>query len=303
MAAQQPGPVVSAMERPCGLNAKRRRARKWQLAQRDGQHCAYCFSPFRKVREATMDHVAPYSLLRTWSAGHLVLACRPCNTRKADRLPLSIALLLCQYTDRIGPVTELDTVDTANTRTAWGVHETVRSPYGHLTDRADGVRTTDPHTPYGPVVNAVSTVSGCMSTVSAGWMHPASTPAMSAHAMSTVSGPVNAVSGFTNTQDPAGADQRDDPRHTPRDDPRHTPSTDPTDRKVLRLVGSGGSRGDAPDSRPVSTPAPTTAALAVLRLLARLAHARLSTPDRGERSTPHQPIPLTSPPTDREVAA
>ncbi|MBM7058221.1 MULTISPECIES: HNH endonuclease [Streptomyces] len=76
------------------LNSTRRRARKHQLAVRDGQQCAYCAVPFASLREATLDHVVPVSLLRTWSAGALVLACRPCNHAKADRFPLSIALLL-----------------------------------------------------------------------------------------------------------------------------------------------------------------------------------------------------------------
>ncbi|WP_097867533.1 HNH endonuclease [Streptomyces sp. rh34] len=76
------------------LNSTRRRARKHQLALRDGQRCAYCALPFVSLREATLDHVVPVSLLRTWSAGALVLACRPCNHAKADRLPLSLALLV-----------------------------------------------------------------------------------------------------------------------------------------------------------------------------------------------------------------
>ncbi|QYA96813.1 HNH endonuclease [Streptomyces anulatus] len=76
------------------LNSTRRRARKHQLALRDGQRCAYCALPFVSLREATLDHVVPVSLLRTWSAGALVLACRPCNHVKADRLPLSMALLI-----------------------------------------------------------------------------------------------------------------------------------------------------------------------------------------------------------------
>ncbi|MFJ3400537.1 HNH endonuclease [Streptomyces microflavus] len=76
------------------LNSTRRRARKHQLALRDGQRCAYCALPFASLREATLDHVVPVSLLRTWSAGALVLACHPCNHAKADRLPLSLALLV-----------------------------------------------------------------------------------------------------------------------------------------------------------------------------------------------------------------
>ncbi len=92
------------MARPRALNAPRTRGRKFQLAQRDGQRCAYCLAPFATLREATLDHVAPLSLLRTWSARHLVLACRPCNSRKADRLPLSIALLLLWSTGPTPPI-------------------------------------------------------------------------------------------------------------------------------------------------------------------------------------------------------
>ncbi|MEV8591230.1 HNH endonuclease [Streptomyces sp. NPDC051180] len=76
------------------LNAARRRSRKAQLAARDGRRCAYCRHRFKDLREATMDHVVPISLYRTWSANALVLACQPCNHVKADRLFLSLALLL-----------------------------------------------------------------------------------------------------------------------------------------------------------------------------------------------------------------
>ncbi|MEU5219040.1 HNH endonuclease [Streptomyces sp. NPDC020807] len=81
------------------LNSARRRARKAQLAARDGWRCAYCRRRFKDLREATMDHVVPYSLYRTWSANALVLACQPCNHVKADRLFLSLALLLVWSTD------------------------------------------------------------------------------------------------------------------------------------------------------------------------------------------------------------
>lgn len=77
-----------------GLSAKRRRSRKAQLAARDGQRCTYCRRPFAVLREATLDHVVPISLYRTWSARNLVLACQSCNNVKADRLPLSLALLV-----------------------------------------------------------------------------------------------------------------------------------------------------------------------------------------------------------------
>ncbi|MEV6331534.1 HNH endonuclease signature motif containing protein [Streptomyces sp. NPDC051909] len=81
------------------MNTARRRARKAQLAARDGWRCTYCWRRFRHLREATMDHVVPISLYRTWSANSLVLACEPCNKAKADRLFLSIALLLVWSTD------------------------------------------------------------------------------------------------------------------------------------------------------------------------------------------------------------
>jgi hypothetical protein len=51
--------------------------------------------PFTDLRQATMDHIVPVSLLRTWSAGQHQMGGRPCNHAKADRLLLSVALLLC----------------------------------------------------------------------------------------------------------------------------------------------------------------------------------------------------------------
>ncbi|WP_223771686.1 HNH endonuclease [Streptomyces huiliensis] len=88
-----------SLHRKTHLNSTRRRNRKAQLAARDGQRCAYCRRPFAELREATLDHVVPIRLLFTWSANHLVLACRPCNNAKADRLPLSLALLIARSAD------------------------------------------------------------------------------------------------------------------------------------------------------------------------------------------------------------
>lgn len=77
------------------LNAPRRRALKGTLAARDGSWCAYCGRLFADLRyAATIDHVMPLSLLDTWRSEDLVLACRPCNDAKADRLPLLLALLV-----------------------------------------------------------------------------------------------------------------------------------------------------------------------------------------------------------------
>lgn len=82
------------MRRGHPLNSARRRVRKEQLARRHGQRCAYCRCPFVDLREATLDHIAPKSLWRSWSVTSLMLACVDCNHAKADRLPLSLALLL-----------------------------------------------------------------------------------------------------------------------------------------------------------------------------------------------------------------
>ncbi|MDX3757237.1 HNH endonuclease [Streptomyces sp. AK02-04a] len=89
---------MSLHEKP-HLNSKRRRNRKARLAARDGQRCTYCRRPFADLREATLDHVVPISLLWSWSADYLVLACRECNNAKANRLPLSIALLIAWSAD------------------------------------------------------------------------------------------------------------------------------------------------------------------------------------------------------------
>ncbi|MFE7902901.1 HNH endonuclease [Streptomyces sp. NPDC057424] len=86
------------------LNSTRRRVRKEQLARRHGQRCAYCRRPFTDLSEATLDHIAPQSLWRSWSVTSLMLACADCNQAKADRLPLSLALLLLAWVDPTTPV-------------------------------------------------------------------------------------------------------------------------------------------------------------------------------------------------------
>ncbi|MGW2783302.1 HNH endonuclease [Streptomyces populi] len=92
------------MRRVHPLNSTRRRARKEQLARRHGQRCTYCRCPFTDLREATLDHIAPRSLWWSWSVTSLTLACVDCNQAKADRLPLSLALLLLRWADPTTPV-------------------------------------------------------------------------------------------------------------------------------------------------------------------------------------------------------
>lgn len=104
--------------RPPHLNSHRRRALKERLAARDGRQCYYCRRPFLELREGTADHIVPVSLWRTWSVSALVLACRSCNDTKANRLPLSLALLLCSTLRSTGVNDPSTPVDTAGTGTA-----------------------------------------------------------------------------------------------------------------------------------------------------------------------------------------
>ncbi|MBW1604440.1 HNH endonuclease [Streptomyces sp. JJ66] len=94
-------------------NAARRRLRKDQLARRHGTRCWYCRRPFASVREATLDHVVPFSLWRSWSVTSLMLACRSCNHRKADRLPVLLALVICAHAAKTEAVTRVTADPTA----------------------------------------------------------------------------------------------------------------------------------------------------------------------------------------------
>ncbi|MGW0560888.1 HNH endonuclease [Streptomyces sp. NPDC003016] len=124
------------------LGSQRRRIRKEQIARRFGQRCAYCRRPFTTLREATLDHVVPLALFRTWAAVHLMLACADCNHTKADRLPLSMALLLIRSADaapvnihRSAVNTVNGSVNTVNTESADSVQPT--GPTGGPPDAVD----------------------------------------------------------------------------------------------------------------------------------------------------------------------
>ncbi|MEV6121366.1 HNH endonuclease [Streptomyces sp. NPDC052077] len=80
------------------------RRRKRQVAYAFRHRCAYCRRRFRSLDQATLDHIAPRSVWQTWSTTALALACLDCNHRKADRFPLSIALLLLRSVDPTRPV-------------------------------------------------------------------------------------------------------------------------------------------------------------------------------------------------------
>ncbi|MFI1095003.1 HNH endonuclease [Streptomyces sp. NPDC020917] len=126
------------------LNASRTRARKRTLAARDGAWCAYCGRLFADLRQATIDHVVPLSLYRTWRVEHTVLACLSCNDRKADRLPLLIALQLTTANPSVDASVDREHVESG----VHGEHESVFTVgvWLLLTRLADAVESADrPH--------------------------------------------------------------------------------------------------------------------------------------------------------------
>jgi 5-methylcytosine-specific restriction endonuclease McrA len=90
----------------CPLTGQTRRAILAYVAQRDGAHCHYCRVPFPPdtLDSATLDHYVPWSVWRMSRPRNLVLACGPCNERKADALPLTLAWLLLALDGASSPV-------------------------------------------------------------------------------------------------------------------------------------------------------------------------------------------------------
>ncbi|MGW5047179.1 HNH endonuclease [Streptomyces griseoluteus] len=137
------------MSRIRPINSAKRRVRKEQLSRRHGQRCAYCRRPFSDLREATLDHIAPQSLWRSWSVTSLMLACVDCNRAKADRLPLSLALMLLRWAEPTRPVVR--PVDWPLLARLVAVHEsaptsvTTRVTLPVTPDAADGRSTPDLH--------------------------------------------------------------------------------------------------------------------------------------------------------------
>jgi hypothetical protein len=90
----------------CGGN--QRHHLKTQIAKRDGSTCFYCQQPFdAKLDGATLDHLIPQSVMPGWNQANLVLACRPCNIAKADRLP-QVLLRPTGYGPGLMPIARLE---------------------------------------------------------------------------------------------------------------------------------------------------------------------------------------------------
>lgn len=66
------------------FNGARKKAYKARLFSEQGGRCKYCGKRFQ-VDFLTLDHVKPVSAGGTNRPDNLVLACRPCNEKKANR--------------------------------------------------------------------------------------------------------------------------------------------------------------------------------------------------------------------------
>lgn len=74
------------------MNSHARQSKRRSLLLRDGPVCFYCGRPTGTglpFSRLTIDHVLPLSKGGTDALDNLVLACKICNYRKADRLVFS----------------------------------------------------------------------------------------------------------------------------------------------------------------------------------------------------------------------
>lgn len=79
--------------RPGSVRGASGRRLRQEVARRDGAVCFYCRRPLT-ADTWTLDHYVPYSVWRRNEFRNFVLACQPCNSRKADALPVLFAWLL-----------------------------------------------------------------------------------------------------------------------------------------------------------------------------------------------------------------
>lgn len=99
--------AVAQMPKSKRSNPGQRARAAWRetrlyLAERDGRRCFYCRTEFDKLRGVTIDHYVPKSLWACNLPANLVLACRPCNLRKSDRLTWPMAAVLLAWAAREG---------------------------------------------------------------------------------------------------------------------------------------------------------------------------------------------------------
>lgn len=63
-------------------------AGEWcDIMEAHGYQCAYCGKPFSESLPVTQDHVIPLSKGGKHTKDNVVPACKPCNSRKKDKMP------------------------------------------------------------------------------------------------------------------------------------------------------------------------------------------------------------------------
>lgn len=91
-----------------GPQTARKAEIKLQLAERHGFQCAYCAREFVDLNEATLDHVIPNRVVGHWQTWNLLLACEPCNSLKADGVPLILMPMLCHLLRTVAAMERAD---------------------------------------------------------------------------------------------------------------------------------------------------------------------------------------------------
>jgi hypothetical protein len=61
-----------------------RRNKRWTIYITNNYQCAYCGRTLFEIDVLTLDHLVPIELGGTNHASNLVVACRSCNSKKAD---------------------------------------------------------------------------------------------------------------------------------------------------------------------------------------------------------------------------
>lgn len=79
-------PTAIVLEQYVKIPFKSVSATRGNIMRRDNFSCQYCGCGLNDAH-ATVDHVVPASRGGQWSWKNLVLACKPCNNKKADRTP------------------------------------------------------------------------------------------------------------------------------------------------------------------------------------------------------------------------
>ncbi|MFC8866370.1 HNH endonuclease [Streptomyces sp. NPDC057148] len=109
---------MSSRHRAGHMRGDKGRRKRIRIARQQGNRCFYCRTRFKDAAtEGTFDHYLPYTLWPRNVIFNLVVACKPCNVRKGDTLPLGLLLVLLPWQAVTAPGTQVSTVDCTTTGT------------------------------------------------------------------------------------------------------------------------------------------------------------------------------------------